>query len=297
MRDTSFTTYSAYTSAKKNYPGISIVPERRSPLVKEKKNIVYCIRDRRKLLLDIFYPAKKKNKRIAVMMIHGGGWRSGDRSQHYPLAERLAALGYVCIIPEYRLSTEALYPAAVFDLKAALKWLRVNARKFDIDTGKIAVAGFSSGGELAAFLGVTRFVPQFTDSSYNVDQATVSAVIDIDGILSFVHPESGEGDDSKKTSASTYWFGYGRNENPALLTAASPLSYAGAGTPPFLFINSSVARMHAGRDDFIRILDANHIYSEVHTFENAPHAFCLFDPWFEPTIAYIDKFLKHVFKK
>src|SRR5882757_4839986 len=115
QRDTSYTTHSAYISTKKTHPGIKIVEEFHSPAVAEKRNITYCKTGERKLLLDVFYP-KQKNKapRTAILIIHGGGWRSGNRTQHYPLAQRLANLGYVCITPEYRLSTEALYPAAVY---------------------------------------------------------------------------------------------------------------------------------------------------------------------------------------
>jgi pectinesterase len=55
--------------------------------------------------------------------------------------------------------------------------------------------------------------------------------------------------------------------------------------------------MHAGREDYIEVLQAHGIYSEVHTFEEAPHSFCLFEPWFQPTVNYIDVFLKKVFGK
>lgn len=55
--------------------------------------------------------------------------------------------------------------------------------------------------------------------------------------------------------------------------------------------------MHAGRQDYINVLDSNYIYSEVHSFENAPHSFRLFNPWFEPTVKYMDRFLKKVFYK
>jgi pectinesterase len=74
----------------------------------------------------------------------------------------------------------------------------------------------------------------------------------------------------------------------------SPLTHVGPHAPPILFINSNVARMHAGRDDYIKILNESNIYSEIRSFD-APHSFCLFDPWFEPTIKYIDEFLKKVF--
>ncbi len=125
----------------------------------------------------------------------------------------------------------------------------------------------------------------------------MQAVIDIDGILAFIHPESGEGDDSKRTSAATNWFGYSKNDNPELWKQASALTYAGKNSVPTLFINSAVDRMHAGREDHIKILKENNIYTEVQHFDNSPHAFCLFEPWFQPTIKYIDDFLKKVFPK
>jgi pectinesterase len=295
--DTSYTTYSAYISSRKTHPNIKIVNEFHSKSVKEKRNITYCTTGERNLLLDVFYPsAKAKSKRAAIMIIHGGGWRSGNRTQHYPLAERLADLGYVCFTPEYRLSTEALYPAAVYDLKLALRWIHTNAKKYNIDTNKIAVLGFSAGGQLAALLGVTVGNSKFEAENCNLKSSSlVNAIVDLDGTLSFVHRESGEGDDTKKTSAATYWFGYSKKENPELWKEASPLTYVDKNTPPTLFINSSVERMHAGRNDFIKALNENHIYSEVKTFSDAPHSFPLFDPWFEPTVKYTDDFLKKVF--
>src|SRR6476620_588527 len=76
--DTSYTTYSAYVSSKKTNPQIKIVPEFHSKSVKEERNITYCKVGERKLLLDAFYPSlKSKTKRAAVIIIHGGGWRSG----------------------------------------------------------------------------------------------------------------------------------------------------------------------------------------------------------------------------
>jgi pectinesterase len=158
--------------------------------------------------------------------------------------------------------------------------------------------GFSAGGEMAAFMGTTSNMPLFEGTNCNTDiRSHVNAVVDIDGTLSFVHPDAHEGDDSKRTSAATYWFGYSKKENMKLWEAASPLSYVSSKTPPTLFINSSVPWMHAGREDYIKVLNEENVYSEVHEFEDAPHSFCLFDPWFEPTIKYIDEFLKKVFEK
>ena len=297
--DTSYTTYSAFISTKKKYPDITIAQEFHSHSIKENRNIVYCQTGKRQLLLDAFFPSYRSNKkRIAIMILHGGGWRSGNRTQHYPLAQRLADLGYVCFTPEYRLSTEALYPAAVYDLKAALRWIHANAKKYNVDTEKIVVAGFSAGGQLAALLATTNNNPAFEGIECNLNfPSNVQALVDIDGILSFTHPESGEGDDSKRTSASTNWFGYSKKENPDLLNEASAFTHVDKNTPPTLFINSSVDRMHAGRSDFIKVLDKYNIYTEIKTFENAPHSFPLFYPWFNPTVKYIDEFLKKIILK
>ena len=297
--DTSYNAQREYEKVKKEFPFIKIVNEFHSPAVAQKRNISYCITGERSLLLDVFSPTQKTRiKRTAIIIIHGGGWRSGHRSLHYPLAQRLAQMGYVCFTPEYRLSTEALYPAAVYDLKAAVRWIKNNATAYGIDTTKIVALGHSAGGELAAFLGATNQQSLFegTDCNRNLS-SSINAVIDIDGTLAFIHPESGEGDDSKRTSAATYWFGYSKTENPELWKQAAPLTHAGKHTPPTLFLNSAVARMHAGREDYIHKLNQFNIYTEVHDFNGAPHSFCLFEPWFTPMVTYIADFLKKVFPK
>lgn len=295
--DTSFSVYSAFTKAIKKYPGISIAEWQHSKEIKEQKDIAYCNLKERKLMLDVFYPSdKNKVNGMAVIIIHGGGWRSGNRSMHYPLAQKLSTLGYTCFTPEYRLSTEAIFPAAVSDIKAAVKWVKQNAVSYNIDTSRVAILGFSAGGELAVFTGATADNQKFeTNDCCKGFSSKVNAVVDIDGTLSFVHPESSEGDDSKKLSAATQWLGIAKKDSLQLWKNASPLTYAGNKTPPTLFINSSVASMHAGREDYVKVLTENNIYSEVHSFENSPHTFCLFNPWFEPTVGYIDRFLKKVF--
>lgn len=299
IRDTSYNVNNELKKNQKNYPFIQLPATPKAGIVNEKKNILYCQRGNRKLLLDIFSPAQKaKDKRAAILIIHGGGWRSGDRSLHYALAQRLAALGYVCITPEYRLSTEALYPAAIHDIKAAIRWVRKNADKYEIDTNMIVASGHSAGGELAAFMGATNGVKAFEGAGCNnTTSSKVNAVIDIDGTLAFIHPESGEGDDSKRVSAATHWFGYSKTENPAIWEDAAPLTHVGPHTPPTLFINSSVARMHAGREDFIRVLNQYGIHSSVKTFEGSPHSFILFNPWFDSTVTIINDFLKRTFVK
>jgi pectinesterase len=295
--DTSYSSYSALQKTLKTHPNARLVTEKSFPKVQEHRNIPYANTGKRDLYLDVFHPKKRSKKgRPAILILHGGGWRTGNRTMHIPLAQHLAALGYVTITAEYRLSTEALYPAAVHDLKAAIRWIRANSDSYNIDNQKIVGLGFSAGGQLAALLGNTNHIQSFEGSLGNLNHSSaLQAIIDIDGILAYIHPESGEGDDSRSTSAATYWFGYSKTENPDLWNAAAALTHVGKHTPTTLFLNSSVDRMHAGRDDYRKKLYTFKIYSEVHTFEDSPHGFCLFAPWFAPTVTYIDQFLKKIF--
>ena len=114
------------------------------------------------------------------------------------------------------------------------------------------LSGHSAGGELAAFMGATNGMAQFEGNGcYKNISSKANAVIDLDGTLAFTHPESGEGDDSKRISAATHWFGYSKTENPEIWKQAAPLTHVGKQMPPTQFINSGVSRMHAGREDFI----------------------------------------------
>jgi len=289
-RDTSFAIYGTYIKERKTRPYIQIARPEQSKTIAVKNDVVFRSIGERQLILDVFYPKKTKKLKPAVLLIFGGGWRSGDKTHNHAMATALANSGYVAVSPEYRLSMEAPYPAAVYDLKAAVKWLKTNYKSYGVDTNKIAVLGCSAGGQLAALLGTTNNNSHFEDTfgGYKTS-STVHAVIDIDGTLAFHHPESVEG------SAAAYWFGGTYAEKPALWIEAAPLEHAGANTVPFLFVNSSIPRFHAGRTDFIQKLDHFHIYSEVHTLDDTPHPFWFFHPWFEPMMGFITDFLHQRF--
>jgi len=297
IKDTSYNIQNEYRKHIKNYPQLKIAEGFSYPSVKEEKDLVYCSMNKRQLKMDVFSPvAKTTVLKTAIIFIHGGGWRSGDKSMHHPLMQKLALLGYVCFTPEYRLSTEALYPAAVYDVKSAIRWVRKNAAKYHIDPNKIVIAGHSAGGELAAFMGATNGMKAYEGNGcYKEISSKVNAVIDLDGTLSFYLPADAVPDETKGPSAGTYWFGYKKTENIELWKEASPLKHVGRHTPPFQFINSSVERMHTGREDFIAVLKKYNTYAEVNTLEGSPHTFLLFHPWFDTTVVYMDRFLKKVF--
>ena len=297
IRDTSYNLDNEFQKIIKTNPDAKMVDTSSMEKIKAVKNIFFCNTPQRNLALDVFYTDKITTvKKTAILILHGGGWRVGSKNMFHAMAKRLALLGYVCITPEYRLSTEALYSAAMHDVKSAIRWVKANAKKYNIDTTKIAVAGHSAGGELAAMMGATNNMAAFEGTGCDLMYSSqVNAVIDLDGLLAFIHPESGEGDDSKRISAATNWFGFSKTEKPELWIQGSPLTHAGKHTPPTLFINSNVVRMHAGREDYIKILNSHSIYSEIQFFD-APHSFVSFEPWFTPTIKYMDEFLQKVFK-
>lgn len=294
IRDMSFMPEKEFSRMLKSYPGIQLV--RGGPHQERiTRDITYASRSGTALMADV-YRARTDRAASAVLLLFGGGWRSGDKLQLGPLGERLAAEGFTCVAIDYRLSTHAQYPAAVCDVKTALGWMRRRADSLGIDPDRIAVLGFSAGGQLAALVGTTAESTVFGDQCENPGDDRVQAIIDIDGILAFIHPESGEGNDKKTTSAATNWFGYTKFERPDLWRQASALTHVSADTPPTLFINSSVDRMHAGREDFIRALDRHGIYHETRVFADAPHSFCLFEPWFTPMVETVTKFLHKVLR-
>ena len=298
-RDTSFTAASAAIKVVKDYPFAKLVAPKVPESVRVIKNIVYSSYRNRKLHLDLFQPVdKSKDPYPAVLIIHGGGWRSGNKSMQWPTAMHLAKYGYVTATVEYRLSPEALYPNGIYDLKAAIRWLRANAENYNINPEKIAVSGCSAGGELAAFLGTTGDLTKFEGvGGYQDISSKVQAVIDVDGIVDFTHPaESNKDGNPLKPSAGKYWFGYSYKENPFPWVEASPMNYVNDQTPPFLFINSSLPRYHAGRDYMIEKMNKFRIYSEVHTINNTPHPFWLFHPWFDEYLNYMVKFLDKILK-
>jgi acetyl esterase/lipase len=288
--DTSYTVQTVYNKEKKTYPFISIAQLKHCPNVKEEKEIVYAKTSERDLHLDAYYGIASA-KKPAIVLLHGGGWKSGNKSQMETFAQEMASKGFSCFTIEYRLLAEAKYPAAIYDAKKAIRYIKFNAKRFNVDTTKIAILGCSSGGQMAALIGTTNNNSLFEEKYTNHKiSSTVQAIIDIDGILAFKHPESEEG------AVAGLWLGGSYEEKPEIWKEASALSHTDNHTPPTLFINSSKNRFHAGRDDMIAILNQHKIYNEIKTIENSPHSFWFLNPWFEETVTYTAQFLDTIFK-
>lgn len=289
QRDTSYTAFTTYTKEKVNFPFIKIAQRNKKEEITELKDLVYSDANTRKLYLDAFI--KKDDGLLpAVVMIHGGGWKSGDKSQMNLLAQEIASKGYVCFCVEYRLADEAKYPSGIIDIKTAIQYIRHNAQKFNIDDTKIAVLGCSSGGQMAALIGTTNKNAKFESVNVFNQSSDVQAIIDMDGILAFHHTESKEG------KAASLWLGGDYQNNSEIWEEASALNHCNSQTPPILFINSELPRFHAGRDDMIKKLNQFGIYSEIKTISNSPHSFWFFDPWLDEIVQTATQFLDKIFK-
>lgn len=288
--DTSYTVWSTYNKEKAKFPFIKIVQKAPNKELTQVKELVYKNINSRELHLDAYF--KNQNTlQPAVVLIHGGGWKSGNKSQMHFLAQEIAAKGYSCFCVEYRLSDEAKYPAAIIDVKSAIKYIKSNALRFNVDANKVAVLGCSSGGQMAALIGTTNGNTVFEDSNDSNRNANVQAIVDMDGILAFHHPESQE------AKAASLWLDGTYQEKPQVWEDASALTHCSKNTPPILFINSDMPRFHAGRDDMIAILNTFGIYNEIKPIHNSPHSFWFFDPWFDEIVESTTHFLDIILKQ
>jgi alpha/beta superfamily hydrolase len=121
-------------------------------------DIPYGIANGRSLSLDAVRPNHDTGSALPVVVwLHGGGWYSGNKRNaiNNHMLDGLVYSGFVLASVEYRLSGEAPFPAQIHDVKAAIRWLRAHPDVLGIDLERIAVAGFSSGGHLAALVATT----------------------------------------------------------------------------------------------------------------------------------------------
>ena len=292
-KDTSYTVQGSYIKELKRFPFIKTVETTIPDGLVSFDNITYkTINDGqniRELKVSLYRPADN-HRYPAVLMIHGGGWNSGSPEMQKALAINLAKKGFVTATVEYRLIPEALYPAGEDDLNDAVAWLHENSETYRIEKEKIAVSGCSAGGQLAVLIGTK-----------NRDRL-IKAVLNIDGISTFIHPESVERaekarDRGEIIPVDAAWLGGTYSENPRNWEAASALSWVNEHSAPVCFINSSIPRFHNGRDEHADKLDSLGIYWEIHTFEESPHTFWLFHPWHLSTVNYSADFLDKIFNE
>jgi pectinesterase len=260
--------------------------------VRATEDLVYSRPDGIELRLDLYRP-EGAGPLPAVLVVHGGGWDAGSRQMERPLARQLAARGFVTAPVTYRLGAAGRFPAALHDLKAAVRWLRANAAAHGIDPDRIGVIGGSAGGQLAALLGASNGVPTLEGAG---EHATVSsrvqAVVDIDGAASF--PDAGLiAQEEARRGATSRFLGGTYSERAATWFTASPLTHVSRDSAPTLFINSTAERpVLPGRQEMSARLRALGVASHVVVVPETPHPFWLVHPWFQRTLDEADAFLQ-----
>lgn len=118
--------------------------------------VEFAASDGSPLKADVFRPSPDKDRRCAVLLIHGGGWHSGDRRDMARYAPALTARGYTAVAMQYRLLADAPWPAQLEDVMAAIDWMIAHAGSLGIRDDRIVLQGFSAGAHLALMAGGKR---------------------------------------------------------------------------------------------------------------------------------------------
>ena len=215
--------------------------------VKVERSVLYDTIDKQKLYLDIAMP-KEGGPYPCVVMFHGGAWRGGSRKdisigdkgkdgKVLPSAlEDVAARGYVAVAPNYRLAPKFPFPAQIQDARAAVRFLRANAKEYGIDRDKFAAAGFSAGGHLALLLGLADKVEGW-DAGGNTDESSrVQCVVDFFGPADLsLYSVSPAVEDAYMVPV----FGKECKTDPEVYKKASPVTYVSKAAPPVLILHGT----------------------------------------------------------
>ncbi len=288
--DDSYTVSQRWEGYKDKYPGIAWPAVTFKAGQKVLFAQQYKVAGPHTLHIDVFLPVGK-SKQQGIVLVHGGGWRSGSRDHFYALANRLAQRGYTVFLPEFRLSAEAPYPAGLIDVNDAIVWAKAHAAEYGFTKDKLAIGGASSGGQMASLIAYSSGEAVF--KSDPAQDTSVNALIDIDGVLDFTTPMALQYENKAgPESLAALWLGGSFEQAPDTWRQASALSHLGAKSPPTLVISSGLVRFTAGREAVEAGLKTNNIRYQFYTFANAPHDVWLFEPWQSKILDTIDQFLQ-----
>jgi acetyl esterase/lipase len=248
------------------------------------KAVVYAQGVHGDLLADMYLPEKKQAMAPAVLHIHGGGWVNGTRYTMSPATEDMAAAGFVGMSIEYDLSGNGVhFPTALDESWKAVHWLRAHAKEYGIDPAKIAVAGSSAGGELAALVGLGVGKP--------ADEPPVAAAIVYSGVLDL-------SDAGVSPKAVETYLGGSCDALKDACMKASPTAAVMLRAPPF-FVG------HGTKDETVPFKQAEEFADKlrkanvavtVFTAPGGPHTYWKDSRWVQPSMDASIAFLKQALK-
>lgn len=275
----------------------TVVPDSVRESLEVHEDLTYARYGDRELQLDLYRPSDQRDPLPAIVCLFGGGWFQGDRSKMTPLAQSLAARGYVTVAIDYRLSGEAKFPAHIHDAKAAVRWLRAHASTYGIDPNAIGVTGFSAGGHLAALLATSGGVPELEGDGGHADQSSIVQAAVAMGAQSDLETErilakSLLPDDRNYRP----FLGAAQSDIPAAYALASPRHHIDPIDPPLAFMAGELDDPSTHADDLRRDMLHLGLPTGLTLIRKAPHAFLNqqqnFDPAVEATTAFFDLHLK-----
>jgi acetyl esterase/lipase len=237
------------------------------------RGIEYANPDNQHLQVNIARPKNSEHLLPCLLCIHGGGFRAGNRDSYNPLLVKFAGRGYVGVSASYRLAPKYQFPSAIFDVKAAVRWLKANAGAYQIDPDRIGVTGDSAGGHLAQFLGVTAEIKQFEGDEGNYAQSTrVACVVNRYGPSDFT---KSYGKSVDAAEVLPLWLGGNLETAPEKHVLASPLNWVTPASAPTLILHGTDDKYVAYEQGvWMRDrLKSCGVHVEMLTLEGAGHGF------------------------
>jgi acetyl esterase/lipase len=262
------------------------------------KNIEYSNPDDQHLQLNMARPKDGAGPFPAVICIHGGGFRAGTRESFNGLCLQLAERGYVAVTVSYRLAPKYQFPAAVYDVKAAVRWMRANAEKYQIDPDRIGTTGGSAGGHLAQFLGVTSGVSKFEGDGGNAEySSSVKCVVNFYGPSDFTKSYDASVD---AKDVLPLFLGGNLEQERHRHIESSPLYWVTPEAAPTLFVHGTKDAYvaHEQAEWIVERMKAADVEATLMTIEDGDHGFRTSSPDVKEKIEkarfeFFDKHLKN----
>ena len=225
----------------------------------------------RDLRCDVYTPpgVSAGDAAPCVVIVHGGAWRSGDKSQLRGYGILLGRAGYVCIAPEYRLVGEAPWPAQIQDVKAAIRWARASAGELGIDPDRLAIEGNSAGAHLALVAAGTAGVAELEGEGGNPDQSTAVAAV------AAIYPPTLFFDQATERSKGAIPLVALANGDAETARLASPVHHVTPQFPPTLLVhgtNDATVPVSASVRMYEELVAAG-VPADLHLYAEQPHAF------------------------
>lgn len=212
------------------------------------ENIIYTKNSNPPLHMHLLLPKKTRYPRPLIVFIKGGSWGFHQPQKTFEFIPQLVSFaqnGYVVASIEHRTSHQGKFPAQLYDVKQAIRYLRAHSNEYHIDPLLIGVWGSSSGGHLAALLGTTGGVEELEGTGDDLDQSsTVQAVVDWYGPTDFLQMSKfpSEVDFDSPDSPESVLIGGALQENKEKVRAANPITYISHDDPPFLIMHGDKDR-------------------------------------------------------